>query len=214
MPQKFTSDAPSFDEIRAMRKPRTETVWVPLDTDLMERVEDLEKQIRIEERADEREHRRAVAPKLKAELEELLDEAENCAVPFVLTELPRKLWRTLIDLHPATEADKARGVNRWSEDGIAPALIAACCTSPALTTIDRDEFLKLIHPAAKPDALREHIGPAIEVWDEWAASVAYLLFTAAYELQEGGSKIPFTVRNSNGTTDSPPSSNSAPDTSE
>src|SRR3546814_1307512 len=49
MTRQFTSDSPSFDEIRALRKPRTETVWVPLDTDLMERIETLEKQIRRSE---------------------------------------------------------------------------------------------------------------------------------------------------------------------
>jgi len=209
MTQKFTSDSPTFDEIRAMRKPRTETVWVPLDSDLMERIEEHEKQIRVEERIDEREHRTPVAPRLRRELDALIDEADAAAVPFRLQELPRRLYRTLLDLHPAKDEDKARNITRWNEETLAPVLIAACCVEPALTSIPREEFLAKIHPGAKPADLREHIGPAIEVWDEWATSIAYVLFGAAYELQEGGAKVPFTVRRSSETPDSQPNSTTA-----
>lgn len=210
MTQKFTSDSPTFDEIRAMRKPRTETVWVPLDTDLMERIEETEKKIRVEERLDEREHRIPVAPRLKADLERMIDEAEEAAVQFQLQELPRRIYRALIDAYPATDADKARGINRWNEETFAPALIAACCVQPALSSVPRAELLGLIAGGAKPTQIRELIGPAVEVWDEWSASTAYLLFTSAYELQEGGAKIPFTVRSSSETPGSPPSSTTAP----
>lgn len=210
MTKKFLSDSPTFDEIRAIRKPRIETVWVPLDSELMERIETLEKQIRVEERTDEREHRAPVAPRLRQELDTLLDEAEQGAVPFRLQELPRRLYRLLYDLHPANDADKARGITRWNEDAFAPVLIAACCVEPALTSIPRDEFLAKIVPGATPDDLRGLIGPAVEVWDEWATSIAYLLFNAAYELQEGGAKVPFTVRRSSETPASPPSSTTAP----
>lgn len=210
MTQKFTSDSPTFDEIRALRKPRTETVWVPLDTDLIERIEETEKKIRIEERIDDREHRTPVAPRLKADLERMIDEAEEAAVPFQLQELPRRIYRALVDLHPAGDADKARGINRWNEEAFAPALIAACCTQPELSTVPRTELLGLIAGGATPQQIRDRIGPAIEVWDEWAASVAYLLFTSAYELQEGGAKVPFTVRSSSETPASQPSSTSAP----
>lgn len=208
--KKFGSDKPTWDEIRALRKPRTTTVWVPLDNGLMDRVEQLEKQIKAEERADERQQRRPVAPRLRKELDGLLDQAEEVAQPFEMTELPRRIYRTLLDLHPPTEADKAKGVTRWNEDGIAPTLIAAACISPELTTVPRSEFVDQIVPGAKAAKLRDLCGPAVEIWDEWSSAIAYLLFSAAYELQEGGSQVPFTVRSSSETRGSGPSSTTAP----
>lgn len=206
--KKFESDSPSWDEIRKLRQPRHDTVWVPLDSDLMGRIEELERRIRAEQRRDEREHRRPVAPRLQKDLDKLLDEAEEAAVAFKLAELPRKIYRALIDAHPATDADKARGITRWNEDMFAPALIAAVCVAPELTTIPRGEFLDLI-PGSPAKVIRGHVGPAVEIWDEWAASIAYMLFGAAYELQEGDSKVPFTVRSSSETPGSAPSSTTA-----
>lgn len=210
MAKQFETDSPTWDEIRKLRRARHDTVWVPLDNGLMERIEDLEKRIAREARTDERQNRRAVAPRLQKELDELLEQAESAAVPFRLTELPRKAYRALVDAHPADDASKARGITRWNEDKFAPALIAAACEQPVLTTIPRDEFLDLLKPGVDAAKLHEHIGPAAELWDEWATSIAYLLFGAAYELQEGSSKIPFTVRSSAETPDSPPSSTTAP----
>jgi len=210
MTKQFTTDTPTWDDIRKLRQPRHDTVWVPLDSDLMDRVEALEKQVKLEERKDEREHRRAVAPRLQTELDELLDVAEQAAVPFKIRELPRRIYRALIDAHPATEADKARGINRWSEDSFAPALLAAACVQPALTTIPRDDYLAMLQPGVDPEKLREHIAPAVEIWDDWSSATAYQLFAAAYELQEGGSRVPFTVRRSSETPASPPSSTTAP----
>lgn len=208
--KKFASDKPTWDEIRALRKPRATTVWVPLDNGLMDEIEQLEKQIKVEERADERQQRRPVAPRLRKELDGLLDQAEEVAQPFELVELPRRVWRTLLDLYPATDADKARGTTRWNEDGLAPVLIAATCVSPELSTVPRGELVDQIVPGVKPAKLRDLCAPAVEIWDEWASAIAYLLFGAAYELQEGGSQVPFTVRSSNETRGSGPSSTTAP----
>jgi hypothetical protein len=210
MTQKFTSDSPTFDEIRALRKPRTETVWVPLDSDLMERIEELEKQIRVEERVDDREHRTPVAPRLRRELDDLIAAGDAAAVPFRMQELPRRTYRTLVDMHPAGDDDKARNITRWNEDAFAPVLIAACCVDPVLTSVPREEFLGKVYPGARAVDLRALAGPAVEVWDEWATSIAYVLFGAAYELQEGGAKVPFTVRRSSETPASQPISTTAP----
>ncbi len=210
MPTTDPPDAPlTWDEIRKRRQARHETVWVPLDAELLEQIEELEKRIKREARADELENRRAVAPRLRRELDKLVAAADEAAVAFRLVELPRRVYRLLIDLHPATDADTARGINRWNEDTFAPVLIAASCVEPQLTTIPRDEFLALVKPGVTADTLRSSAGPAVELWDEWASSVAYLLFGAAYQLQEGDSKVPFTVRSSSETPASGRSSTTA-----
>jgi len=205
MAKQFEGDSPTWDEIRKLRKPRTTDVWVVLDNELMSRIEGLEREIDVEARADERQHRKAKAPALRREREKLLDDAADAAVPFSLVELPRKIYRALIDAHPPTDDDKKRGVNRWHEDGMAPALIAACCTSPALTTVPRADYLAAVGSGANARKLRDMVGPAVEIWDEWALSTSFQLFAASYELQEASSQVPLSVRSSNGTRDSEPS---------
>jgi len=205
MTKKFETDSPTWDEIRRLRKPRTTDVWVVMDNDLMARIDDLDRQIDIEARADDRQHRKAKAPALRREREKLLDDASDVAVAFSLVELPRKIYRALIDAHPPTDEDKQRGANRWHEDGMAPALIAACCVSPDLTDIGRAEFVALIASGANARKIRDAAGPAVEIWDDWAASTSYQLFAAAYELQEGSSQVPLSVRSSNETRGSAPS---------
>lgn len=212
MTKRFVSDSPTWEEIKALRQPRTDTVWVPLDADLLDEIDQLQKRIPIEERKDQREHRRPVAPQLQKRLDQLLDEAERAAVPFRLTEIPRRVYRRLLDLHPASDEDKQRGIQRWHEDGFAPALIAASCLEPVMVQgITRDQYLEIVaRSGTRADHLREHIGPAIELWEEWPASSAYAVFAAAYQLQEGSSEVPFIVRRSGETHGSEPSSTTAP----
>lgn len=181
MTKQFTTDSPTFDEIRALRKPRTKTVWVPLDADLLARIDELEREVRIAAKRDETENRPPEAPRLRAELEHLQTEAEAAAVAFTFSELPRKQYRDLIAAHPDPD-----GKLRWAEETFAPALLAACATSPTLTP-----------------------SQAQELWDEWGDSVAYALFDAAYLVNEGPTKIPFGARSSAATPDSEPSSDSA-----
>lgn len=182
MPQQFQSDRPTIDEIRARRTPRTRTEWVPLDADLLTRIDELEREVALAKRVDERENRRPEAPRLEAELAKLRAEAELAAVPFTFQELPRKAYRDLIRAHPSTDPQR-----RWDEDTFAPALIAASCVQPAMTADD-----------------------AQDVWDNWGASVAYVLFGAAYAVNEEPSRVPFSVTASASTAASAPSSSTAP----
>src|SRR5690606_2550499 len=140
MTKRLASDSPTWEEIQALRQPRTDTVCLPLEADHLAEIDQLQKRIPIEERKDQREHRRPVAPQLQKRLDQLLDEAERAAVPFRLTEIPRRVYRRLLDLHPAGEEDKQRGIQRWHEDGFAPALLAASCVKPTkVQGITRDE---------------------------------------------------------------------------
>lgn len=171
----------TFAELRELRKPKTLTVWIPLNADLIDQIEQLEREVRIAEREDERETRKPVAPGLRAEVDKLKDEAEASAVAFTLQELPRKVYRDLITAHP-TE-DKTM---RWDEATFAPALLAAACTCPEMTLEEAQEF-----------------------FDEWGSSAAYAVFGAAVTVNEEPPKVPFSVRSTAETNGSSMSSTTA-----
>ena len=79
-----------IDDILARKKPKKRTVWIALDGDLVDEISRLEKDIAIEERVDNREHRTPVAPRLRAELDQLRADRDKAAVPFTFTALPKE----------------------------------------------------------------------------------------------------------------------------
>lgn len=165
-----------FDTINARRKPREATTYIVLDHDLVARVDELERDIRLAERVDQKENRTPQAPKLQAELERLEREIHEAAVPFRFRALPRKEYRTLLEDHKDESGQK-----RWNTETFPPALIAACAVDPELT-----------------------LEQATTVWDEWDENQTATLFHAAYMVNEGESKVPFTGRSSGATPDSEP----------
>jgi hypothetical protein len=86
-----------------------------------------------------------------------------------------------MEQHPDTE-----GKLRWDEETFAPALIAACCVSHDFTV---EQWTSL--------------------WDEWPAWVMYPLFSAAYEVCEQPSRVPFGLRSFGATRGSEPNSDIA-----
>lgn len=182
----FDTDRPTIEEIRKLRKPRTETVWVPLDTSITERVEQLQRDLREAQRIDNREHRTPQAPRIQQELDAAIAEADRAAVGFTFQELPRRDYRALIEAHPDPSGSK-----RWDEDGFAPALIAACCVDPEMTLEDAEA-----------------------IWSEWGESTTWALFSTAWKVNEGKVEVPFFGGSTNGTRGSPPNSTSVSETDE
>lgn len=167
----FETDSPTFDEIRKLRKPRTKTVWLPLHPDIGEQIAELDRQVRVEKMRDEKENRTPVAPQLQRELDDLKLQAEESAVAWTFRELPRRQFRQLIEDAPSDDPER-----RWDDDKLAPPLLAAAAVSPELT-----------------------VDQAREIWDEWGTWAAYALFSAAYEVQETPSRVPFGAKKSGGT---------------
>ncbi len=166
-----------FDDINARRKARETVTWVVLDHDLVARMDEVKRDLRVAELADQRENRNPEAPGLRIELERLEAEIVDAAVPFRFRALPRKQYRALLDDHKDDTGEK-----RWDPDTFPPALIAACAADPEMT-----------------------LEQAQTVYDEWDENQASALFAAAYMVNEGESKVPFSVRSSAGTRDSEPS---------
>lgn len=207
MPRTFDTDRPTWDEIRAARKPRTDSVWIPLDGELLEEIAALEKIVAVAERADEREHRKPEAPGLARRLEELREKAEAAAVQFTFAEITRRQFRLLVDAAPPTLPGW-----RWDEDTFAPLLMAATATSPPLG--DREQLLARLAPGVTADDLRPLAGPAFEIWDEWSQASCYLLYGTAHNLNAEATAVPFSVTATAATRGSGPSSTSASETDE
>lgn len=171
-----------FDELRSRRKPREQIVEIPLDEDLLARIDHIVRRLGREEALDRRENRPPVAPRLRKELEELRAEAVDAGEEFVMRELPMPRFRALMAGHP--DPDKKL---RWNEDTFGPALLEACCVSHDFTV---DQWATL--------------------WQEWPAWLTVPLFTAAYEVCEQPSRVPFGNRSFGETRSSETSSTTAP----
>ena len=174
MTKQFETDSPTFDEIQAVRKPRTRSEWIPLDGGLLREIEEVEIDLRQAERDDEREHRTPVAPRLREQLDELRARAEQAAVRFTAQALPRKAYRELIEAHPPQPLTKEQveqkvRQGRWTTETFAPALITACFVEP----VGVDGRV---------------------IWDEWDAGIAEALFGMALMVNEEPPQVPSGAR--------------------
>ena len=171
----------SFDELRAARKPRTKTVEVPLDEDIMREIDEIERALPLQRHLDETRNEPDQAPRLERQLEELKADAQVAAEDFEFQELPRPKYRELMAAHPSDDETL-----RWDEDTFAPALLHACCVSHEFTL---EQWQTL--------------------WDEWPAWVMYPMFGAAHEVCEQPSRFPFGSRSTGRTRNSEQNSGTA-----
>lgn len=178
----FEGDSPTIEEIRKLRKPRTHTVGLPMDSDVLTRIEELEKELRLAVRLDANQNREPEAPAIEAELEALRAEAEDSVVEFTFQEIPRKQYRALLDAFPDPD-----GKRRADDETIAPHLIAACCIDPEMTLDD-----------------------AQAIWDEWSDVAASTLYGAAIMVNEALTRVPFGVSATAKIPGSEPNSTTAP----
>lgn len=176
----------TFEQLNQDRKPRSRSEWIPLDDELIERIADLDRQVRIAEREDDRNGNTASAkaPRLRMELEKVQEEAERAATRFTATSLPRKKYRKLIAEHPSKDNKL-----RWDEETFAPAIITACITEPE--GVDGDI-----------------------IWNDWDEGTAKAIYGLCLLANEEPPKVPFSVTSTAGTADSQMSSTSASETDE
>jgi hypothetical protein len=171
----------SFEELLSRRKPRESTVDVSLDADLLSQIEELERLLPVQRHLDETHNRTPEAPQTEAELRRLTLAAQQSAETFRFRELPRPVYRALIDAHP-----DPGGVLRWDEETFAPALLAATCVSHDFTEAEWKQL-----------------------WNEWSAGTLYPMFSVAFEVCQQPDRVPFGVRSSTETQDSGQSSATA-----
>lgn len=182
-PREAPAEPLPFDEIAARKKPRRAVVPVPMDGELVVRVEHLERELLLavhEQRADD-------AKALVRELQDARADVERDSVDFELQAIGHSTFRKLLDLHPPR--DRKSG-DRFDSATFLPALLAATCVSPLLTTVPRGGFMEAIRSATTSADLRPLMAPALELWDSWDIDVAYLLAGRALEVNEGHVALP------------------------
>lgn len=101
---------------------------------------------------------------LAARLTEIEAEMKASEVPFKFRALGRRKYRELIDAHPGEDGQ------RFEVVGFSRALISACCVDPLMTPTDVDRLF--------------------DVLNEFAVEV---LFMAAYSVNEGPARVPFSA---------------------
>ena len=101
---------------------------------------------------------------IAAQVRDLEAQIAASETPFTFRALGRRKYRELVDAHPGEPG------TRFNADTFPRALIAACCTEPALTPTDVDRLFDVLNEGA------------VEV-----------LFMAAYTVNEGLTRVPFSA---------------------
>lgn len=200
MSQQFLSDTPTFDEINALRKPNTVTEWIPIDGALFRDLNRLRAEVDAAEKADRRSGATeslggSTAAPLRAELEQLEEQAERAAVKFTATAIPRRRWRELVDRHAIRLDDKGQPVDPnqivLRADGrlvdretFGPAVITACIVEPR--NVDGDTL-----------------------WNEWDSAIAVLIAGMCITANDQVQRVPTGARSTARAAASEPSSTTA-----
>jgi hypothetical protein len=101
---------------------------------------------------------------LAEQIADLESEIADAERDFTFRALGRRKYRELLDAHPGEPG------TRFNAESFIPALIAACCISPEMTRTDADRLFDVLNEGA------------VEV-----------LFMAAYTVNEGLTKVPFSA---------------------
>lgn len=156
----------TIDEILELAKPAENTIRICLRGDLVAEHQALEAELRS--MADQPQSHLAAADPRAPIAEAILDlEAEMRAAerPFVFRALGQTKYRELLDQHPGEPTQK------FNPATFPRALISACCIDPVMTPVDVDRLC---------DKLNEGTVEA--------------LFMAAYTVNEGVTRVPFSER--------------------
>jgi len=150
-------------DILARKKPNVRSIDIALDSDLASEIRATEREI---EEAKRKRRGKSLADGgttvLEAKLEELMERAAEESVTFTFQDIGRRALDQLISEHHPTPDQKNRvaelggGILEYNIDTFPPALIAATAIDPELSIED-----------------------AQQIFDEWGAGDAEILFTQA-----------------------------------
>lgn len=166
--------AVTFDHMKSMKKPVRRTVRICMDSELAERVQEVERELqftRIE--ADTNKEDAEIAARLaeqEARYKEAVDAATERSVKFVFRSIGRKSFENILRAHPPTEEQKKQAEDRgedpndldWNPDTFPPALVAATLVEPDLTEEQVNEIFTS---------------------DDWSAAELSTLYQTAQEAQ-------------------------------
>lgn len=179
MSKKFTSDSPTWEEIKRLRKPARRTVTLYLNNELKVQRRELLKKIDRAKADDNKLNRNPQAPDLQKRLDQLDEEIKEYGVEFVFEDLGRKRYEELVAQHKPDEELLAQHPEaEFDPKTLAPALVAASLVSPEMTEAE-----------------------VYEMWDEFSQGDTERLWTAALLTQMEVSSVNFTERDTDDTDD-------------
>lgn len=191
--RKFSSDSPDISEIMRLKKPNRRIAEIPLDSEITNKLSQLETDLDRTLTLLERERSRSrdqvgkslaeggktielqkKVDQIEAEMEKLWGEAEGSIVKFVFQDIGRKKYDDLVTAHPPTKEQ----IKEWEEEGgegrlaynvssLPPALMAATAVDPEMT-----------------------VEEATRIFDEWGNFEVTRLFAAAQAACIGVSSLP------------------------
>ncbi|MCW2498276.1 hypothetical protein [Jatrophihabitans sp.] len=132
--------AVSFDSVLAGAKPVIKRTRICLNGDLVDQIEQLEREFEQARLDDANENRVALAPAIAARIVELTAQARDHEVEFAFKPVGRKKWRDLVAAHPPTDDQKALGADMNTEEFPAVAM-AESCIAPTGATLAK--FIEL-----------------------------------------------------------------------
>lgn len=158
--------------VAAAWKPTVEAVRICLDADLVLQIQALEEDLAEAQREDTVTNRAPQAPALAERILTLKADAAASEVEFRFRSLGRRAYTDLLRAHPPTaqqKADAGDGVTvLWNVDTYPPALLHACCVTPADTTLPWWQ----------------------DLWDTWGVGQAERLWKACLAANAGVAEVP------------------------
>jgi hypothetical protein len=190
-----------YADIKARKVSTRRSVTVVLDGEIMAQIDSLKDRIKVEARADARENRDPVAPRLRRELDALYDEARKSEVKFTFKSAGRAEFDKLVAEHPATPEQRKqlkdltaeRGIPfdppKWDPDTFPPAIIAASSYDPELS-----------------------VAEALDLWEDknWSPAELLKIFECALSCYWEVDEIPFAAGGIDTMLSSEPSWTTAP----
>lgn len=129
--QDQVADVLDIDAIMEMKTVMTRKVSVQLNGGVQQAIIDLKDRIFAARETDKRSNLPDVAPKLKKELDELLEKAQATTVVFEFKSIGRPAYEKLLRANKPTQAQIKEGL-QYNPDKFAPALVSAACISPVI----------------------------------------------------------------------------------
>ncbi len=129
----------SIEDILAKKKGVQKTVYIQIDGTMAGELEDLRERYVQAQIDDERSNEPDRAPAIKAELEDMLEAAEETNIAFTFKAIGRARYDALVEGHKPNAKQQKDGA-QFNPETFPQALVAASCVDPEISKDQVDEM--------------------------------------------------------------------------
>lgn len=197
MGKKFVTDSPTWDDIKAHRKPNEVMVPILMDPEIKHRIDAKTQEVAAAKWLDRQGTKGLDQPssaKVEEELEALFREADEHTVNFIFQDIGRKPYEVLNQKHLPDDAQRKlwkdageKGALAHNLDSFPPALIAACSIAPTEQHLENWEGPGVLGPKITE-------AKAAEIFEEWSDGDVTLLWMGAYSVCKEQTSAPLSRR--------------------